>query len=285
MKIRIGFIYAMSAAIVWAVTIILYRIVLTGGENPFNLTFWTTVLALPYWLVMVFRERTHFYALQRNDYILLVAMALVSSVGVGLSEVFALTYSPAVNFAFLIRTVTVFTIIFSYLFLRERITHEKLVLVLTLLVGSYFLTTGGSSIRFTRGDLFTILEAILIAFGTNVLGKLSTNRMSANTVSSGRFMISIIPLVILALANTSIAIPHQLPLVLLITFLDFLLAVLIFQGFKHSTATFMTMIMSFTPVFVSFIAFPLLGESLTITQIFGGALIVLTGILVEKLKI
>lgn len=285
MKLRIGFIYALSAAIVWAITIVLYRVVLSNGENPFNLTFWTTVLALPYWLVMVFREQKGFRALQRNDYILLVAMALVSSVGVGLAEVFALSYSPAVNFAFLIRTVTIFTIVFAYLFLREKITREKLILVVLLLIGSYFLATGGSSIRFTRGDLFTILEAILIAFGTNVLGKLSTNRMSANTVSSGRFMISVIPLILLALANTAIVIPNQFLLVLVITFLDFLLAVLIFQGFKHSTATFMTMIMSFTPVFVSFMAFPLLGESLSIMQIFGGALIVLAGILVEKLKI
>lgn len=285
MKIRTGFVFAISGAIVWAITIVLYRVVLKAGENPYNLTFWTTVLALPYWLFMMFRERANFQKLRRNDYLLLVAMALVSSVGVGLAEVFALTYSPAVNFAFLIRTVTVFTIVFAYLFLRERITKEKLLLVLLLLIGSFFLTTGGKALHFTRGDIFTILEAILIAFGTNVLGKLATNRIPANTVSSGRFIISVAPLVLLALANTVIAVPQHMGLVLIITFLDFLLAILIFQGFKHSTATFMTMIMSFTPVFVSFIAYPVLGESLTSVQLFGGGLIVLAGILVEKFRI
>ncbi len=285
MKIRTGFVFAISGAIVWAITIVLYRVVLKAGENPYNLTFWTTVLALPYWLFMIFRERANFKKLRRNDYLLLVAMALVSSVGVGLAEVFALSYSPAVNFAFLIRTVTVFTIGFAYLFLRERITREKLLLVMLLLMGSFFLTTGGKALHFTRGDIFTILEAILIAFGTNVLGKLATNRIPANTVSSGRFIISVAPLVLLAFANTVIAIPQHMGLVLIITFLDFLLAILIFQGFKHSTATFMTMIMSFTPVFVSFIAYPVLGESLTVVQLLGGGLIVLAGILVEKFRI
>jgi drug/metabolite transporter (DMT)-like permease len=44
------------------------------------------------------------------------------------------------------------------------------------------------------------------------------------------------------------------------------------------------MIFSFTPVIVSFIAVPVLGESLTFVQIGGGILVVLAGVLVEKLK-
>jgi len=285
MKLRKGLIIALSASVVWAITIVLYRIILSAGENPFNLTFWTTVLALPYWLYMTYKERRHFSALKRPDYILLTSMAIVSSIGVGLAEIFALKYSPAVNFAFLIRTVTVFTIAFAYIFLGERITKQKLLLVIILLSGSFFLTTRGAGIVLTRGDLFTLLEALLIAFGTNVLAKKSTNRMPPDTASTARFMISFLPLIILALANTSVGIPSLMPLVLLITLLDFLLAVLIFQGFKYNTATFMTMIMSFTPVFVAILAFPLLGETLTPIQFLGGGLIILGGILVEKLKI
>ncbi len=285
MKLRAGFLFAISGSIVWAIAIVLYRIVLSAGENPFNLTFWTTVLALPYWTALLFKERKSVSKLKRSDYILLAAMAVVSSVGVGLAEVFALQNSPAVNFAFLIRTVTLFTIVFAFVFLREPITKNKMFLMIVLMTGSYLLATGGQSIRFTRGDLFTILEAMLIAFGTNVLGKLSTNRMPADTVSSVRFMMSVLPLILLALANTTVRIPMNMPLVLLITFLDFLLAYLIFQAFKHSTATFMTMIMSFTPVFVALIAFPTLGETLTPVQLIGGGLIVAGGIMVEVLKI
>lgn len=282
---RKGFIIALSASIVWAITIVMYRIVLTNGEDPFNLTFWTTILALPYWLFMLYKERAQVVKLKRSDYTLLTAMAVVSSIGVGLAEIFALKYNPAVNFAFLIRTVTIFTIVFAAVFLGERITKNKLILVAILLTGSYFLTTSGQGITLTRGDLFTLLEALLIAFGTNVLGKKATNRMTADTVSTGRFMIAFFPLIILALANTAIVIPQQAFLVLLITFLDFLLAVLIFHAFKHNTATYMTMIMSFTPVFVAMMSLPLLGETLTSYQLLGGGLIVLGGILVEKFKI
>ena len=45
------------------------------------------------------------------------------------------------------------------------------------------------------------------------------------------------------------------------------------------------MIFSFTPVFVSLIAMPLLKETLTPIQVLGGVLILLAGIGVEKLKI
>jgi len=45
------------------------------------------------------------------------------------------------------------------------------------------------------------------------------------------------------------------------------------------------MVFSFTPVFVSFMAIPLLGEVMTPIQIIGGVLIIAAGIMVEKLKV
>lgn len=285
MTIRPGLIIALSASVTWAIAIVLYRVVLSAGENPFNLTFWTTILALPYWIYLVSKERARIQKLTRSDYLLLTSMAIVSSIGVGLAEIFALANSPAINFSFLIRTVTAFTIVFAYIFLGEKITKEKIFLVVLFLLGSFFLTTNGKGIHLTKGDLFTLLEALLIAFGTNVLAKKSTNRMSADTASGMRYFISFVPFIILAVANTHIVIPAQLGIVLAITILDFILAVLIFQGFKHNSATYMTMIMSFTPVFVSLMAAPILHETLTPIQILGGAVIVTGGILVEKFNI
>ena len=46
-----------------------------------------------------------------------------------------------------------------------------------------------------------------------------------------------------------------------------------------------TMIFSLTPIFVALLAIPLLKETLTPIQVIGGALIILAGIGVEKLKI
>lgn len=62
-------------------------------------------------------------------------------------------------------------------------------------------------------------------------------------------------------------------------------AVSILEGLKYATASYVTMIFSLTPIFVSLMAIPLLKESLAPIQIVGGILIILAGVSVEKLKI
>lgn len=280
-----GFILTVCASLFWAISIVTTRIILNNGENVYNLSFWTLLIASPYWLYQLNRQKKEISKLKIKDFAILLVMGLVSTVGVSLAESFALKYSQATNFAFLIRTVIVFTFIFAYIFLGEKITKKKIILAAFILSGAYLLTTNGQQLSLSTGDIFTLLEAALIAFGTGILGKLATNRMSPNTTATGRFFMGVVPLFIIALSQTSISLPHLLPLVILITICSITLNTLLFYALKISSATFVTMIMSFTPVFVSFIAIPVLGESLSLIQVTGGLFILLAGIMVEKLKI
>jgi len=93
------------------------------------------------------------------------------------------------------------------------------------------------------------------------------------------------PTLAIAMLNTTIHIPMLWPLILTIALLDISLSQFMFRAFKYSTASFVTMVMSFTPVLVSFMAIPILKESLTPIEMIGGLLIISSGILVEKLKI
>lgn len=285
MRVSKGLLFSLATSVCWATSIILTRILLQTGESPYNLTFWTMTLALPYWAALTWKERANITRLRGKDWMILISMSLISSVGVSFAEVFALKNSPAVNFSFLIRTVTVFIIILAAIFLNEKITKKKLLLVAVIFFGSYLLITGGRSLRLTPGDGFTLLEALLIAIGNGVLIKLTTNRMHPDTGSSAKYFVAFLPIVIIAAANTHIRIPAFFPVVLLVTVLDLGLATFMFHAFRHASASFVTMIMSFTPVLVSVIAIPLLGEQLNPVQMLGGAFIVLGGILTEKLKI
>lgn len=285
MKPSKGFIYTFLCALSWAISIVLSRVVLRDGENPYNLAFWTVILASPYWGWVLTKELPNIKKLRGKDFFLITVMALISSVAVGFVEVFAIKNSTAINFSFLIRTVSLFTIVFAAIFLQEKITKKKIILLFTLLAGSFLLTTKGQSIHLARGDLFTLIEAALIAFGTNILAKFSTKRMTPDTASSVRFTIALLPVVLISATNTAIRIPDAWPLVIGITTVDIALISFMFRAFKYATASYVTMMMSFTPVLVTFIAVLLLKESLTPVQIIGGLLIVLAGIFVEKLKI
>ena len=212
-------------------------------------------------------------------------MGIISSAGVYLVEFLALKYSPAINFSFLIRTVMLFTFVFSFIFLGEKITKKKMILATLLLIGAYLVTTKGQAISLTRGDLFTLLQAALIALGNNVLGKMATNRMSVALTASSSVLIGFIPKIIIAVSFTQIVFPSRTISIISLAVVYILLTQLRFNAYKNASASYVTMVFSFTPVFVFVMAVLFLKESLTPVQIVGGSLIILAGILVEKLKV
>ncbi len=283
MYVSKGFIYTFSAAITWAISIVLLRIILQRGEDAYTVLFWTSTIALPFWMYLFVTSKHEVAKLRSADYGILFGMGIISTVLVSITEFFALKYSPAINYAFLIRTVLLFTFLFAYMFLGESFTKKKLTLAVLMLLGAYFLSTKGKLISLTIGDLFTLTEAALIAFGNNVLGKMATNRMSINLSSSASSLIGFIPIVAITLYVSTIHIPQDVVLILILSILYIILTKLRYTAYSHAKASYVTMIFSFTPVFVSFMAIPFLKESMTSVQIMGGILIVLSGILVEKL--
>jgi len=170
-------------------------------------------------------------------------------------------------------------------FLGEKITTKKIIIAGLILTGAYFLTTKGQSLSFSLGDIFTLMEAMLIAFGNNILGKMATNGMSTDLSASGSFLVGVIPLALIAFFNNAIALPKSPLLLAGIAIASMLGTSFRFMAYKNATASYVTMVYSFTPVFVSLLAIFVLKETLAPIQIFGGLLIILASISVEKLKI
>ncbi len=285
MKLSKGFIYTGLGSLCWAITILFTKVVVKSGENIYNILFWTALLSLPYWIYVFSKQKNEFKKIGKKDYYILISIGLISGLLINLVEMFALKYTTAINYSFLIRMVVVFTIILAYFFFDEKINLKKIILVIMLICGAFLLTTKGNMISFSLGDILTIIEALLIAFGNTILGKIAIKSMSAELSSSASNIIGLTFLIIIAMIMRIIAIPQRFWMILLIALFIILGTRLRFTAYKHATATYITMIYSLTPVIVSLIAIPLLGESLTTVQIIGGALIILAGIFVEKLKI
>ena len=132
--------------------------------------------------------------------------------------------------------------------------------------GTFLLITKGRSISFSLGDIFVLIEAVLLAFGNSILGKMATNRMSPNISASASFLVGIFPIALIALFKGVIAIPQMPLLVLAFALVNILIITFRFLAYKNATASYVTMMFSLTPVFVSFIAIPFLGETLTSIQ-------------------
>jgi len=284
-KMSKGFIFTFSAAACWAISILLTKFIVKSGDNSYNIVFWETLLALPFWAFLFYRQKGEIKKLEPKDYRLLLYIGLINTLLVSLVEIFALQYTQAINYSFLIRSSLLFTILFAYLFLGEKISRKKIIIVISLLVGIYFISTNGHIIKFSAGDLLTLLEASLISFGNTILGKIATKRMSSNLSASGSFLAGFFPVILLGVVTHSISFPVSFWLILLLAISTIAGAYLRFKAYKVASASYIAMIYSFTPVLVVFAAVPLLREKLGIIQIIGGILVIAAGIFTEKLKI
>lgn len=284
-KFRIGTILALSAAFLWAVNIVITKYIIKAGENPINVVFWVAVISLPFWLGRFAMKKEEARKASKKDYLVLLLMGIIGTLLVSIIQIYALKYSQAINYSFLIRSVMIFTIAFAAIFLKEKITVKKVVLTVLILAGSYLVATSGKIISLSIGDGLTLLNAALIAFGNTILGKIAAKTMSSGLSASGSFLFGFVPIVAITFLTGSFALPHALWLILLLSVFGILSTIVRFRAYQHCTASFLSMIYSMTPVFITLMAFFLLGETLTTIQVIGGLLIIFGGIYAERTRI
>ncbi len=283
--VRPAFFLSLTAALVWACQIVLFRYQITLGENPYTLTLWSVAVELPFWIWILFQKRKEVKKLNVRTLRIFALIGFGSAIAIGLMENLALANTTATNFAFLIRSVVLFTILFSAIFFKEPITKKKLVMTLTILAGAYFLNVQTGAFVLKTGDIYTLIEAASIAFFTNILIKKMVLRTDPDFAAAMQYCLGAFFLLgLFVYQNTPLILSH--PMLLIIYAVGgILFARLRNRAFQHASSTFVTMIMSFTPVFTFILSSFMLNESLTPIQLFGGFLIVLTGFMAEFLKI
>lgn len=280
-----GFLYSISGSFLWAVAIVNNRYILNAGEDPLNYVFWLGLLNFPLWIYLFSKHTKEFIKLRKKDYFVLVFIGVASAIGLNFLQALALKNTTAVNFSFLYRMIIVFTFVLAWIFFKEKLTLKKIFLGIIILLGSFLLTTKGQALVFTRGDIYTLLMALSAAFIGNILVKHTVSKMHVDLSASFTMIISFICILLFSFLSGIIRVPSQLFLIFLGSLIVFFQLRLRNRAYRHGTASFVTMIYSFTPVFVSLISFPLLGERLDAIQIIGGIFIVGSGVLAEKFKI
>lgn len=285
LKISQGFKFSILGSFLWGIAIVNTRFMLNAGEDPINLLIWVNLIALPFWIWLFRKHRQGFSQLSRKHLFMLIVIGIVGSVGINLFQTLAIKNTTAINFSFLYRTVIVFTIIFAWIFFKEKITYKKIILVIIILIGSYFLTFNGKSISLSLGDIYSFLAAASAALIGNILVKHTVSKMHPDLSATVTMFVTIISLIVMGLVTHTIKLPHNPPLIVLGALLIFFQIRSRNFSYLHASASFVTMVYSLTPVFVSVLSIIFLHESLDSLQMFGGLLIISSGILVEKFKI
>lgn len=185
-----------------------------------------------------------------------------------------------------------FAISLAAVVLKERITKRFLVLAIMALVGGYFVTFGLNPIP-TGNDKATIaaLLAFLAAFcwgSSTVLGKHALKTLSFPVVTALRLSVTAIIAIIVLVAirgfsDISVITTLQWKIILLIVFTTGSVALFIYYyGLKHVKASHSTIYELFWPLSAVAIDWGLRGRILSPVQFIGGALLIISIILLTR---
>ncbi|OGV91348.1 hypothetical protein A2783_05235 [Microgenomates group bacterium RIFCSPHIGHO2_01_FULL_45_11] len=280
-------VYVSLFSIFWAFNILASRYVLQRGIHPLTLSAQSLLLTTLMLLVYVFLFRRQvIWRSSRSSTSGAIISGVVGGGLAGIVSAYGLQLSTSINFGFLIKTATAFTVLFAFLFLKEPLSRIKVFYVGIILVGAYLLSTGGKLIVPQVGDIFILLAAVGYAGAAVINRKIIKKDIDPDVVSFFRALMGFLvagPVAFLvagSIFSTVLLFP-----VLLASFFQALLYVYLNKTLAVASASYMTMMSSMVPVIVTIFAMPLFSERLTIVQALGAGLILLGGIATQKTKI
>jgi len=251
-----------------------------------------TVLILP----KVGAEMARLFRFQpRIFWMLYFANGIQSGLGTSLSLV-GIALTDAINAGFLVKLATVTTILFATIFLKERLSSLKILIVIMMLLGAYLLTTKGQMLLPRIGDLFILSACVCWSLGNVLVRKiLNTQPVQSDVVTMQKPLASL-P-VLLVLISIAVFFPLKLGsqrqllsccavsgvVVIIALASGFCLAmawIYLYRTLKIATASYMTLMSMLTPVIVSLLAVIFLRETLVLVQISGALMIILAGMLI-----
>lgn len=284
----------------WALQIIFTKFGFNAGAEVFPFLIISTTVAFLVLLWLIFpKVKPQFIDLYKNQnsqfWKLYAANGIQAGVGTGLALV-GIALTDAINAGFLVKLTTVTTILFAWIFLKEKMSPIKLVVVILMLSGAYLLTTQAQALIPKAGDLFLLGACVCWSLGTVLVRFFLKDHPLEPDVVTMQKPLASLP-VILVLVSILMFVPIsfgdlsqvfnccQMPSTEIVFALvnGFCVAmawIYLYRTLKVATASYLTMMSMITPVIVSVLAVIFLGESLIWIQLIGAALIMLSGIVI-----
>ena len=224
---------------------------------------------------------------------LFLANAIQSGLGTCLS-IIGIALTDAINAGFLVKLTVVTTTLFAWLFLKEKMSWTKVVVIIIMLSGAYLLTTKGQTLYPRIGDLFILGACFSWSLGNVMVRKALKDHPIKPDVVTIQKLTAALP-VFLGLLGFSVFFPEKLwglsqvlaccefspnlmPYALLSGFCLAMAWIYVYRTLKISTASYLTLMSMVTPILVSILAISFLGERFEWVQIIGAAMILLSGL-------
>lgn len=280
-------IYNLLFSLFWAGSILSTKIALMQGMDPLIFNFQTTLLSVfvlvPY-IVLLFKNDLKKINKTHIKVILLLGIILSFAY---ITSNLSLKLTSSINYGFLIKTTIVFTPLLSMIFLQEKITMKKIIFMFVFLVGAYLISTNGKTIIPALGDILVVITAFLFSSALIttkfLVGKFSPEFSGAiRPISAFIFLLIMTPMLSQNFTPSVILNTQSMKYVVLASIFGILLSIFLGKSAASSSASYFTLMNNMTSVFVLLGGLALLNETITMIQLLGATITIVSAIIVQK---
>jgi drug/metabolite transporter (DMT)-like permease len=275
-----GDIYAIIAALGTALIILINKMGLSVVPPLMFGTWRSLVVAGGLLLVNSLLRKNKKVSVKKSDINYLVISGVLGTLAV-ITIFYGQELTTAINTGFLLRLSPLFVILMAPFMVGENLTKKHLGSLALMLVGAYLILTEGQLV-FLIGDLLIIATALTNAL-SDLLARKALFRVPTVTAAYLKNVVMMILLFVI-LAINGFVIPNIEQLFWIILSGSVLIGfwITFFKAMKTIGANNTSLYSYLSPVFVVIGAFFLLGETLTMIKLIGGAAILIGAYLIPK---
>jgi len=281
-----------NLALIWVIIqvalsaglILLIKYAFELGIEPLNFSYQILLASVIYLFVYVLiKEPKALIVDKKSLFIIILAGITGGALAYGLGFL-GLQKSTAINYTFLTQTTVFFTPVLAFFFLREHLKPHKTALIFALLVGAYIVSTNGKLILPKISDIYILLGAFSVS-SSIILTKIALKKIPTLTFSMYRALFGGISLLIFLLVIDKVLFNFNWYWIAIVGLVVATGIYAMNKTLEYGSASYLHMMNISIPVITAIFAYLILGESMTPIQIIGGAIIVVSGFFVYKLKI
>jgi len=201
-----------------------------------------------------------------------------------LASTYGLRFTTSINYSFIIKSNLIFIPLLAFFFFQEKITKEKIFLAFIFLIGIYLVTTSGQFILPHFGDLLIIVAAFFFSSFT-IINKNLVKILEPEIVSWGvTSFAAVLALIISFFLKINVFSSIGILFVFLSGLVEALIILFINKTIRITSMTYYVMMTMFVPVINLILGILFLNEMINFIQLIGGIILIISGIMVQRLR-
>ncbi|MEA1940529.1 MAG: DMT family transporter [Candidatus Caldatribacteriota bacterium] len=200
------------------------------------------------------------------------------------TSTYGLRFTTSINYSFIIKSNLIFVPILAFFFFQEKITKEKIFLAFTFFAGIYLVTTRGQFILPHFGDLLIIVAAFFFS-SFSIINKKLAKMLEPEIISWGvTSCAAIFALTLSFILKINIFSSIGILFVFLSGLTEALIILFMNKTIRITSMTYYVMMTMFVPVINLILGILFLNETIDLIQTIGGIILIISGIMVQRLR-